>query len=93
MCCFRFRRHDDRVHSSLKAFAGSWRAAAEGLRSRSIEVVIQFPVPFAAGSRLLDNLPILPKHKLAAALDSGGPQTSGRLAGRSIPSPVWARSF
>jgi len=36
-----------------------------------LTVVITFPVPFAPGLRLLDNLPILPKHKLEAALQAG----------------------
>jgi peptide/nickel transport system substrate-binding protein len=35
----------------------------------SLEIV--FPSPFGPGLRLLDNLPILPKHKLQAALDAG----------------------
>ena len=34
-------------------------------------VEIRFPEAFAPGMRLLDNLPILPKHKLEAALDAG----------------------
>jgi peptide/nickel transport system substrate-binding protein len=34
-------------------------------------VVITFPEPFAPGIRLLDNLPILPRHKLEAALKAG----------------------
>src|ERR1700687_5901466 len=34
-------------------------------------VVITFPVPFGPGLRLLDNLPILPKHKLEGALKAG----------------------
>lgn len=34
-------------------------------------VVIRFPSPFGPGIRLLDNLPILPRHKLEAALDAG----------------------
>jgi peptide/nickel transport system substrate-binding protein len=34
-------------------------------------VVIRFPVPFAPGLRLLDHLPILPRHKLEAALNEG----------------------
>jgi peptide/nickel transport system substrate-binding protein len=34
-------------------------------------VVVRFPVPFGPGIRLLDNLPILPRHKLEAALASG----------------------
>ena len=33
-------------------------------------VVIRFPEPFVPGLRLLDGLPIVPKHKLEAALDS-----------------------
>ena len=34
-------------------------------------VVITFPEPFAPGIRILDSLPILPKHKLADALKQG----------------------
>jgi peptide/nickel transport system substrate-binding protein len=34
-------------------------------------VVIRFPAPFAPGVRLLDNLPILPRHKLEAAFKAG----------------------
>lgn len=34
-------------------------------------VVIGFPEPFAPGLRLLDNLPILPKHRLEPALRAG----------------------
>lgn len=34
-------------------------------------VVITFPKPFGPGIRLLDNVVILPRHKLAAALDAG----------------------
>lgn len=34
-------------------------------------VVIRFPSPFAPGLRLVENLPILPKHKLEAALADG----------------------
>ena len=34
-------------------------------------VVIRLPVPFAPGLRILDNLPILPRHKLDAAFQSG----------------------
>ncbi len=34
-------------------------------------VVITFPSPFAPGLRILDNLPIVPRHKLEAALDAG----------------------
>lgn len=34
-------------------------------------VAITFPAPFGPGVRILDNLPILPKHKLEAALKQG----------------------
>ena len=34
-------------------------------------VTIQFPAPFAPGVRILDNLPILPRHKLEAAFRAG----------------------
>ncbi len=34
-------------------------------------VVVSFPAPFGPGIRLLDNVPILPKHKLAAVLQGG----------------------
>jgi peptide/nickel transport system substrate-binding protein len=34
-------------------------------------VVITFPAPFAPGLRILDNLPIIPRHKLEAALKAG----------------------
>jgi peptide/nickel transport system substrate-binding protein len=35
-------------------------------------VIVQFPAPFAPGLRLIETLPILPRHKLQAALDAGG---------------------
>ena len=34
-------------------------------------VVVTFPSPFAPGLRILDNLPIVPRHTLEAALDAG----------------------
>ena len=34
-------------------------------------VVITFPAPFAPGIRILDNLPILPRHRLEGALKAG----------------------
>ena len=43
-------------------------------------VVIGFPEPFAPGLRLLDMLPIFPKHKLEAALNAG------KLAEEWVPS-------
>jgi len=70
----------------LFSFAAAYdkRAAsvlADSLRigGRNLEVIapdphaiaILFPTPFAAGVRVLDNLPILPRHKLDAALRDG----------------------
>jgi peptide/nickel transport system substrate-binding protein len=34
-------------------------------------IVITFPEPFAPGLRILESLPILPRHRLQAALDAG----------------------
>ena len=34
-------------------------------------VTLTFPIPYGPGVRVLDNLPILPKHKLEAALHAG----------------------
>ena len=47
-----------------------------------LTVVITFPTPFGPGLRLLDNLVILPKHKLAAALSDG---TFGRVWATGVP--------
>ena len=51
-------------------------------------VVVRFPAPFGPGVRLLDNLPILPRHRLEPALQAGmlasawGPKTPpSELAG------------
>jgi peptide/nickel transport system substrate-binding protein len=35
-------------------------------------VIVRLPTPFAPGLRLIETLPILPRHKLQPALDSGG---------------------
>ena len=52
----------------------SLRVGGKPLAVRALgpnEVEITFPAPFGPGLRLLDNLPILPRHKLEAALDAG----------------------
>ncbi len=48
----------------------------------ALTVVVTFPTPFAPGVRLLDNLPILPKHRLEAALREG---TLARAWGVATP--------
>ncbi len=35
------------------------------------QVVVRFPAPFGPGMRLLDGVPILPRHRLEASLESG----------------------
>ena len=45
-------------------------------------VVVTFPEPFGPGLRILDNLPILPRHKLGAALKAG---TFAKMWGLSTP--------
>ena len=47
-----------------------------------LTVVITFPAPFAPGLVLLDNLPILPRHKLQRALDDS---TFGSAWGLATP--------
>ena len=53
--------------SRLTVGGQSLRATAPNLE----DVVITFAVPSGPGLRLLDGLPILPKHKLEAALEAG----------------------
>jgi peptide/nickel transport system substrate-binding protein len=45
------------------------RLGVQALDPGSVEIA--FPSPFGPGLRLLDNLPILPKHKLQTVLDAG----------------------
>ena len=55
--------------------ADSMRVGGKNLVAEALDpatVAITFPGPFGPGLRLFDNLPILPKHKLQAALDAGG---------------------
>ena len=63
--------YDEKTGSNL---ADSLQANGKKLQVTAIDphtVEIAFAEPFAAGVRLLDNLPILPRHKLEAALDAG----------------------
>lgn len=63
--------YDVRVGSSV---APDLRVAGQPLTAEAPDehtVVVRFPAPFAPGPRLLANLPILPRHKLEAALDAG----------------------
>ena len=63
--------YDPKVESVL---ADSLTAGGQPLRAAApdpLTVVFTYPAPSGRGVRLLDGLPILPKHKLGAALDAG----------------------
>jgi len=69
---FSFRAlYDEAVGSAL---ADDLKVAGEPLDVSAPDantVVIRFPAPFGPGLRILDGLPILPRHRLEAALDEG----------------------
>ena len=69
---FSFRAlYDPAVKSEI---ASSLNVAGQPLTARALDsrtVVITFPAPYGPGISLLDALPILPAHKLQAALDGG----------------------
>jgi len=63
--------YDERLNSPLKS---SLQVDGQPLRVSAPDaatVVLAFPARFGPGLRILDNLPILPKHKLGAALAAG----------------------
>jgi peptide/nickel transport system substrate-binding protein len=69
---FSFAAAYDQKGGSL--LAGDLMAGGKALSVAAADpttVVITFPVPFGPGLRLLDDLPILPKHKLESALKAG----------------------
>ena len=69
---FTFRAlQDDRVKSVLATslLVNGQPMAVSAPDRRTIRIV--YPAPFGTGLRLLDNVPILPRHKLEAALSSG----------------------
>lgn len=69
---FSFRAlYDPRVASDVATAMRPGGKPLEVSAPDASTVVIRLPVPFAPGLRLLDNLPILPRHKLEAALDAG----------------------
>ena len=74
--------YNERAGSVL---ADAMKIAGKPLQAAAVDpltVIVTFPVPFAPGLVLLDNLPILPKHKLQAALDAG---TFGSAWGLGTP--------
>lgn len=69
---FSFRAaYDPAVRSALDA---ALRIAGRPLAVSAVDgrtIVIKFPAPFAAGLRLVENLPILPRHALEPTLANG----------------------
>lgn len=69
---FSFRvAYDDAVRSSVRATIEVNGKPLQVFAPDAHTVVLRFPEPFAPGLRLLDTLPILPKHRLEAALEAG----------------------
>jgi peptide/nickel transport system substrate-binding protein len=69
---FSFRAlYDPRVASDLATAMLPGGRRLEVSAPDASTVVVRMTVPFGPGLRLLDNLPILPRHKLAAALEDG----------------------
>lgn len=63
--------YDPKVASPL---GNEIRIAGEPLQVKATDdhhVVVTFPKPFAPGLAMLENVPILPRHKLQSALDQG----------------------
>jgi peptide/nickel transport system substrate-binding protein len=63
--------YDARGNSALSDTLKAGGKALEAAALDAHTVVITFPAPFAPGLRILENLPILPRHRLAAALEGG----------------------
>jgi peptide/nickel transport system substrate-binding protein len=69
---FSFRAlYDGRVKSPLASGIAISGRPLTATAPDPATLVITFPTPFAPGLRVLDNLPILPRHKLESALDRG----------------------
>ena len=74
--------YDEKVASVL---ADSLQTGGKKLTVRKVDdgtVEVVFAAPFAPGLRILDNLPIMPRHKLGAALKAG---TLAQAWGLSTP--------
>jgi peptide/nickel transport system substrate-binding protein len=70
------------IGDSLLIDGARIRATAPDLAT----VVLRFPAPLGAGLQLLDNLPILPRHKLESAMKAGRLREAWRLT--TSPSEV-----
>ena len=73
------------AYDDASALSDALQPAGRKLQAAAVDpltVVITFPEPFGPGLRILDNLPILPKHKLEGSLNAG---TFGSAWGLSTP--------
>jgi len=73
------------AYDEASALSDAMQPAGKKLQATAVDpltVVIAFAEPFGPGLRILDNLPILPKHKLETALNAG---TFGSAWGLSTP--------
>jgi peptide/nickel transport system substrate-binding protein len=64
----------DAVHAPSSVIASTLSVAGRPIAATAPDprtVVLTYPAPFGPGLRLLDNLPIIPRHKLGPALDAG----------------------
>ena len=69
---FSFRGvYDEKTDSALNEAMRVGGKPLEVSAPDASTVVVTFPTTFGPGIRLLDNLPILPRHKLEAALNAG----------------------
>jgi peptide/nickel transport system substrate-binding protein len=69
---FSFRvAYDEKLGSPLASALKVQGKPLEVVAPDADTVVVRFPEPFAPGLRVLDSLPILPRHKLEAALTAG----------------------
>ena len=73
------------AYDDASALSDAMQPAGRKLLAAAVDpltVVITFPEPFGPGLRILDNLPILPRHKLEGAFKAG---TFGSAWGLSTP--------
>ena len=69
---FSFRvAYDDRAKSAVRASMQINGEPLDVSAPDSMTISIKFPQPFAPGLRMLENLPILPRHKLETSLEDG----------------------
>jgi peptide/nickel transport system substrate-binding protein len=74
--------YDDRVGSALANSLSVGGKKLKVVAPDPLTVVVTFPAAFAPGVRILDNLPVLPRHKLGDALKTG---TFAQAWGLSTP--------